>query len=352
MEPQDTEKKVLLDESTPTLTHRSRIPPPKRSNAALIVGIILIIVVIIGIIVFFLLRGRSDTQKKSDGQKDSSAKTSPTPTPSLYQLVTVDIGVQQVGLSAINNDIKALDQFFKDKSVVFSDILTPTPPQSAEWQAQKTEIAKARAELEATRRISILNKLIPKINSTKKLSSTQKLQLVNEVTLQASNASSLKDVILKQKNFQSLVANVNTLSDSHKSFAVIAQKVSVIVIADKINVLGDSLTKNANKLIEKTDDLRDSKKDVTSVEKTLGHMLFMMGDALNKAEVAQLRAFPLFALDYRKDRSTLLDARSKLSKSRQNLRLAVSDEQKIVNSLSAIESGKSAPFNLFRLFNP
>ena len=353
MEPKVTDEKVLVDEKSSTLTHRSRIPPPKKRNTPLIVGIILVIIVIIGIVIFFFFRGRSDTKTAEPNQQENgSAKITPTPTPSLYQLVAIEISEQRASLSAIDNDMKVLDQIFRDKSVVFSDILTPTPPQTAEWQKQKTEIAKARAELELTRRVSALNKLVPKINSTKKLSTIQKSQLVNEVAAQASSASALKETILKQTDFQAIVASVNTLSESYKFYSIIVPKISIIVIADKINVLGDSFTDTANKLIKKTDDLRNSKKDVASVEKTLGHMLFMMGDAENKAEVAMTRVFPLFALDSRKDRSILLDARSKLQKSRQNLRQAVSDEKKISDSLSAVESGKSSQFNIFQLFNP
>lgn len=355
MEPQVTEKKVLMDESSPTTvpTHRSRIPPPKRRNTPLIVGIILVIIIIIGIIVFFLLKGRSNTQSsKSGNQKGSSARTSPTPTPNLYQLVTIEISEQRASLSAIENDIKVLEQVFKDKSVVFSDILTSTPPQTAEWQVQKTEIAKARAELEIVRRTSILNKLIPRVNSAKKLSKIQKFQLVNEINLYVSYLSSLREIIAKQTNFQELIGNINTLSDSYKSFAVIVPKVHMVVIADKINTLGDEFTKTANKLIQKTEELRSSKKDVTSVEKTLGHMLFMMGDAANRAETAVVITFPLMPEGYPKNKSILTDARGRLQKSSKNLGAAATDAQKIANSLNAIETGKSSQPNFFQLFTP
>lgn len=355
MEPQEGEKKVLMDVSNPTpaATHRSRIPPPAKSRAPLIIGIIIIVIVIIGIIVFFLLRGRSNTQSdKSNQQKNGSAKTSPTPTPSLYQLVTIEINEHQASLSAIDNDIKVLNEVFKDKQVVFSDILTPTPPQTLEWQAQKTEIAKARAELEIVRRISALNKLIPKINSAKKVSSIQKSALVSEINSYVSYLSSLRETIAKQINFQGLIGNVSTLSASYNSFAVIVPKAHGVVIADKINTLGDKFTKTSNKLIEKMEKLRSSKKDVTSVQKTVGHMLFMMGDASNRSEIAAARVFPLTSEGYPKNKSILLDAKSRLQKSSKNLRLAALDAQKIVSSLDAIESGKSTPFNLFQLFNP
>ena len=353
MEPQDVEKKVLMDESNVSPTHRSRIPPPRKSNAPLIVGVILLIILIIGIIVFLLLRGRSSTQSSESGkQKEGSAKTSPTPTPNLYQSVTIKISEQRARLSEIENDIKALELVFRYESVKFSDILTPTPPQTAEWQAQKTEIAKARAELEIVRRISALNKLVPKINSTKKLSSIQKTLLINEVNTHVAYLSSLKQTIANQTNFQALVGLANTISsDSFKSFAVIVPKVSIIAIADKINVLGDSFTNNANKLIEKTEKLRNAKKDVAAVQKTLGHMLFMMGDAANRAETAVVRVFPLTAEGYPKNKSILLDAKSRLQKSSKNLSSAAKDAQNIANSLAAIESGKTQP-NIFQFFFP
>ena len=350
MEPQTAGEKVLLDEKSPTLTHRSRIPPPRRSNAPLIIGIILVVIIIIGIIVFFLLKGRSSTQSSESGkQKGASAKTSPTPTPNLYQLVTIEISEQRASLSAIENDIKELNLAFKYESVKFSDILTPTPPQTPEWQAQKTDIAKARGELEIVRRTSILNKLIPRVNSAKKLSKIQKFQLVNEINLYASYLSSLREIIAKQTNFQELIGKVNTLSDSYKSLAVIVPKVHIMVIADKINVLGDEFTKTANKLIEKTEKLRASKKDVTAVQKTLGHMLFMMGDAANRAEIAVVRVFPLTPEGYPKNKSILLDGKSRLQKSSKNLSAAAKDAQKVSSSLAAIESGKSQT-NFFQFF--
>ncbi len=353
MEPQDTEKKVLMDEQSSTLTHRSRIPPPKRSRSPLIVGIVLLLfLLIVGIIVFFLLRGKTNTQSsKSSQQKGGSAKMTPAPTPNLYQSVTIEISEQRASLSAIENDIKELELAFRYESVNFSDVLTPTPAQTAEWQAQKMEIVKARAELEIVRRISALSKLIPKINSTKKLSSIQKTLLINEVNTHVAVLSSLKQTITNQTNFQTLVGLANTISsDSFKSFAVIVPKVSIIVIADKINVLGDSFTNNANKLIEKTEKLRNAKKDVTSVQKTLGHMLFMMGDAANRTEIAVVMAFPLTSEGYLRNKSILTDAKSRLQKSSKNLRSAASDEQKIVSSLSAIESGKSSQPNFFQFF--
>lgn len=350
MEPRDAEKKVLMDEKSPTpLTHRSRIPPPKRSNTPLIVGIIvLIIFLIIGVIIFFLLRGTDTESSKSGNQKSGSAKISPTP--SLYQLVTIEIKKQQASLSAIENDIKELDSVFKYESVKFSDILTATAPQTAEWEAQKIDIAKAQAELEIVLRISSLNKLTAKINSTRKLSSIQKSVLLSEVNAHIAYLTSLKQTVAKETNFQALVGLANTISsDAFKSYAVIVPKVSIVVISDKVNVLNDSFISLANKLIQKTEELRSSKKDVTSVQKTLGHMLFLMGDAANRAETAVVIVFPLTPEGYPKNKSILLDAKSRLQKSSKNLKTASMDEQKIVRSLSAIESGRSQT-NFFQFF--
>ena len=354
MEPQEAEKKVLIDEKSSTLTHRSRMPPPKKSNKALIVGIVVIVLLIVGVVIFLLLRGRSSDQSSELGkEKGGTSKASPTPTPSLYQLVTIEISEQQASLSAIENDIKELESVFKYQPVKFSDVLTPTPPQTPEWEVQKKEIVRARADLEIIRRIAVLNKLIPKINSTKKTSSLQKSVLIDEVNAHTNYLTSLKQTVEKENSFSGLVALANVItSDSYKSYQVLVPKINIVVISDKINVLNDSFSNVSNKLIQKTEKLRSSKKDVVSVQKTLAHLLFLMGDAGNKAELAFVRVFPLVSQDYPKNRSVLTDAKGKLQKARQNLKQAVVDEQKLVSSLRDIESGKSSQFNLFQLFNP
>ena len=78
-------------------------------------------------------------------------------------------------------------------------------------------------------------------------------------------------------------------------------------------------------------------------------MLFMMGDAANRAETAVVRAFPLTPEGYPKNKSILTDARGRLQKSSKNLKAAATDAQKISNSLNAIESGKSQT-NFFQFF--
>jgi hypothetical protein len=80
-------------------------------------------------------------------------------------------------------------------------------------------------------------------------------------------------------------------------------------------------------------------------------MLFMMGDAANRAETAVVRVFPLTPEGYPKNKSILLDAKSRLQKSSKNLSTAATGAQNIANSLAAIESGKTQP-NIFKFFFP
>lgn len=323
-------------------------PPSRNKNKILIIGAIFLILLVVVTIIFFLVRARTSTPQGKQ-QKSGSSTLTPQP-PSFYESVTQDIQGQEVKLSGLENDIKLLDQTLVYEPVNFSDVLTPTPPQTLEWQAQKTEIAKARAEIEIDRRTAILYSLIPKIDSSKKISLGQKSQLDSEVRTEIANLSSLKKRVTSQTNFQAVVSDINILSDYYKNYAIVVPKVFIVTIADKINVMGDTFTNIADKLAQKTEQLEKLKKDVTSVQKTLGHMLYVLGDAANKAEISLISVLPLTPSDYPNNMSVLSDAKQKVQTSSQNLKSAVKDARASLNLLKAIESGKPLQRNFFRFF--
>jgi hypothetical protein len=321
-------------------------PPRSKTTIFIIGGVVFLILLVVVTIIFFLVRARTGTPQGKQ-QKSGSSTLTPQP-PSFYESVTQDIQGQEVKLSGLENDMKLLDQVLMYEPVNFSDVLTPTPPQTLEWQAQKTEIAKARAELEIDRRTAILYSLIPKIDSSKKTSLGQKSQLDSEVSTEIANLSSLKKRVTSQTNFQAVVSDINILSDYYKNYAIVVPKVLIVTIADKINVMGDTFTNIADKLAQKTEQLEKLKKDVASVQKTLGHMLYVLGDAVNKAEIALISVLPLSPQDYPKNEPVLSDAKSKIKTSSQNLKSAVKDARTSLNLLKAIESGKAPQRNFFR----
>lgn len=321
-------------------------PPRRNITVFIIIGAAFFILLVVVTIIFFLVRARTNTTQ----QPGNTSTLTPQPTPGFYELVTQGIQGQEVKLAELENDIKALDEMLTYESVNFSDVLTPPPVQTPEWQAEKMEIAKKRVELEIDRRIAILDKLRIKIDSSKKLSQVRKSLLTNEVEAQISSLSSLKELISGQTNFGAFIVSVNILSDSHKNHQVVVPKVYIGVLADKINVLDDALTGIADKLAQKTGEFRALGKDVVSVQKTLGHMLYVLGDAENKAENAFIAVLSLSPQDYPKNKPVLFDAKSKMQVSYKNLSLALSDARNILSTLKAIESGKPPPRNFFQVF--
>lgn len=321
-------------------------PPRRNITPFIIIGVVFAILLVVTGIVFLLVRTRISSTQPSN----NTSTLTPLPTPSSYQLVKQDIQEQEAKLNEIGNDLRELETVFSYESVNFSDVLTPPPAQTPEWEVQKTEIAKARAELEIDRRIATLDKLGPKIESLEKLSSASKSQLGSEVDSEIASLSSLKGRIMAQNNFSALTVEINTLSQSFKNYQVLVPKALIVAIADKINAFGSSFTSIANKLAQKTGELHALEKDVTDVQKTLGHMLFVLGDAANKGESAAVAVLPLSSSDYPKNRSVLVDAKDNLQASHKNLSLAVSDAKSILNTLIAVESGKAPSRNFFQLF--
>lgn len=334
-----------MDQQSVAEQNKPEYPSRNKTAVFIIGGVVFLIVVVIAFIFFFVRARTSDTKQ----QGNTSALT-PQPTPNFYQLVTKDIQTQGVKLGELGNDTKELDAVLAYQSVNFSDVLTPPPVQTLEWEAQKIEIAKARAELEIDRRIAVLDKLSSKIDSLKKLSSVTKSQLTNEVETQVLSLFSLKERISGQTNFDALIADINIISDSFKTYQVLVPKVLIVVIADKINALGDGFSAIAGRLAQKTGELRALEKDVATVQKTLGHMLYVLGDAANKAENALILVLPLTSQEFPKNISILQSAKSKAQTSVKNLSLALSDARNILDALKAIESGKPPSGNLFQLF--
>lgn len=345
MDPQGTTIEQDISQQ-PVSEPISEYPPPRRNiTIFIVIGVVFLVLLIVVAVVFLLIRARTSTQP----QGGTSALT-PQPTPSFYQLMSSDIQKQEVKLNEIGNDIRELETVFKYESVNFSDVLTPPPIQTPEWESQKVEIAKARAELEIDRRIAALDKLSSKINLSEKLSEALNSQITNEVESQIPFLSSLRERISNHTNYASLVADINTLSDSYKDHQVAVSKVSIILIADKINVLGDAFTAIAEKLSQKTGELHALGKDIRDVQKTLGNMLFVLGDAANKAENATVLALPLTAQDYPKNKSVLGNAKASVQTSYKDLQSALSNTRNILNSLNAIESGKAPQRNFFQFF--
>lgn len=321
-------------------------PPRRNLTVLIIVGVVFLILLIVISVIFLLVRSRTNTSQSQNG----TSSLSPQPTPSFYELVSADIQGQEAKLNELSNDIRELEAVFTYESINFTDVLTPPPVQTPEWEEQKTDIAKARAELEIDRRVATLDKLSPKIAESEKLSEAQKSQLTNEVDSEIATLSSLKGRIVIQTDFSALTADINTLSEFYKNYQVIVPKVYTVVTADKINVFGDSLTVIAEKLSQKTGELHALGKDVAGAQKTLGHMLFVMGDAAIKGEAALTSVLPLFSSDYPKNKSILLNAKGQVQASHKGLNLAVSDGKNIINALIAIESGRAPSTNFFQFF--
>src|SRR3972149_397421 len=139
-------------------------PPRRNVTVFIIIGAVFLIVLVVTSVIFLLTRTKTST---SGSQGDTSTLT-PQPSPTFYELLGTDIQTQEGKLNQIGNDIRELEAVFAYESVNFSDVLTPPPAQTPEWEAQKTEIAKARAELEIDRRIATLDKLGPKVSSSEK----------------------------------------------------------------------------------------------------------------------------------------------------------------------------------------
>ena len=296
--------------------------------------------------IFLFIRGRTIAPQTGNGD---IAEITPEPPPTFYEILFQDIQEQEGKVIEIGNDLRELDIFFSYQSVNFSDVLSPAPTQAQGFGSQKAEVARARAELEIDRRVAILESLIPRIEATEKTSPIQKALYASEVESQINFLNSLKARVIDRVSFDQLSIDINVLSDNYNNFRIIASQVLIVVIADKINVSGESFTGIAIEMGQKIEELRVEKKDVLEAQKNLGNILFVLGDALAKAETAVVEVLPLTSAQGNYN-SVLLSAKATVGASHKNLNIAVRDGRNLINSLMDIEAGRTQRPNFFQFF--
>lgn len=337
------EKRSATPTATPIITEE---PPAKSGKAFVVIAVIFIIIAIVGISIFFVLRAQKAPQSQS--RQKGGPIPSPTLVPNSPEKITLDIKDVEKSLAELSIDITVIDQALNDEPINLSDVITPKP-QTADWEKQKIENLKARAELEIDRRVSALDKFIPKLKSAQKLSFNQKSYLINQAQIEIANLKDQRLRIVADIGLQILTTDIGTLIASYKIFAVLPPQADIIIASDKINVLGDSFTSIANRLQEQIKNKKSSGKDMSALEKTLGHMLFATADAGSKAESAGLSAFSVLPNGDPKNKFVLFDADSKIKTSRQDLQFAVDDAKNIMRGLNRGSSSRGIFFELFGL---
>lgn len=225
---------------------------------------------------------------------------------------------------------------------VFKRSLNISPAQrfadkKAEIQANRIEKLKEKANKEIERRLASLNKLIEKLNKIKRLSSGQKVSLINQIQTQINDLASLKSKIELDTDLETLKTDVQPIVKSYRIYLLFIPKIHILSAADVMQNTADKLNELAAKLQTRINDAKNADKNVSSLELLLTDMQNKIIDAKKQATDAQDAVLPLTPDGYPDNKTTLQSARKMLQTGKHDLAQARIDAKKIVNGLKTFK---------------
>mgnify|MGYP001560265318 FL=1 len=242
--------------------------------------------------------------------------------------------------------ILALLLFFTTTGTSFAQTLLPasrvgslTASKSAlkaQTEATRLENLKQRANTEITRRINFLTELSAKINSIKKLSDADKTSLKSQIQSQIDSLNALKLKIDADTDLTTLKEDVKSILNDYSTFAYFRVKISLYVAAGRLSTTTDILNTVYTKLQTRVNEEETKGTDVTLLKTLLSDMLAKVNDAKVQYGAATTILNSLDAQGFPGNKSSLLDARSKLKLGAADLRAAYKNAVKIRQGLGDI----------------
>lgn len=214
-------------------------------------------------------------------------------------------------------------------------------------EIKSTIVAKLeeKADREISRRLTSLEKLITKINESKKLSAESKTALIADVQAEIENLETLQTEIEADTTIEDLRTDVKAIKDSHRVYALYIPKMHIVINADRSLETAGKLTTLAGKLETSIDTARASGKDVSALDSALKEMKTSITEAEKQAKTAQDAVLGLKAADFPGNKTSLQAGRTAVRAAHQALKTARLHSRTIINGLkpAASPSAEASP---------
>lgn len=211
----------------------------------------------------------------------------------------------------------------------------------------KTEKQRAIGEREIDRRVEALAALITRVGDLKRLNADAKTSVVTSLTAQGQALTALKAKIAADTDEATLKADVKSVTDAYRVFALVIPQGRIVVMADTEVYVSDALLTLGAKLDARLKAAQTAGKDVTA----LGAQLTDLGTKATDAKTQAQAAIALIAnlqpdggdkTKMEANLKALNDARAKLKLGRDDIAAARQDAIKIVNALKEMKLDANA----------
>lgn len=222
----------------------------------------------------------------------------------------------------------------------------PTPEDSGEKgkDGRFLERAREKAAEEIERRIKLLGKLENRADELRRVSEPTKAKLSAAIDAQIKALTDLKIKINSAPDAAAIRDDIASVATSHKIFALVIPKGTIIATADRIVTTADLMAKFGEKLQARITAVHSAGGSVGALETAYADFTAKIADARVQAKAAVDLVSNLTAGDGDKalleaNRSALAQARAKIKAGQADLRLARKSAEKIVNGVKGKHRG-------------
>jgi hypothetical protein len=184
---------------------------------------------------------------------------------------------------------------------------------------EKLAKLKNKATKEINRRIAKLNMVLKLIDKIKNLTESQKSTLTTQVHAEIDKLNASQAKISGASDLATLKAEIKSLDNSYKAFALYVPKIQIIAKADKVLATVEKLSDLATKL-EGTDAATDA---------ILADMKKQLADAKTSAQAAIDAVIPLTPGEHSSNKTSLQNARKLLQAAQTSLKAANKDAKQL-----------------------
>jgi hypothetical protein len=199
---------------------------------------------------------------------------------------------------------------------------------------------KEKATKEIIRRIESLNKLVLKINAVKRLSSTQKADMVKQVNDEITSLTTLKTTIAGLTDIATIRTSVQSIMKSYRIYVLYMPKMTIIANADKIlNLIEGEMTTLTTKLQMRIDEAKAKGNVVETMTTLMAQRQVKLTEATVAANGAITKVVGLTPDEWPGNKTELQGARTMLETARK----AMNDGQKLANQVRTQLKGMGIP---------
>jgi hypothetical protein len=220
----------------------------------------------------------------------------------------------------------------RQKAVVASKVVTT-----------KIDDLKQRASSEISRRITSLTDVSNRISKIKRLTDSQKTQLINNIQSEIASLNTTNTKIQSDTDIEALRADVKSIVDSYRIYLLYLPETRILIAADGLLNAIDKFSEYASKLQTRVAEAKGKGEDTSSLETILVDMQSKIADAKTQANNAISSVSSLQPTDYPGNKPALQSAQTMLKTAWKDVQSARQDAVQVLEGLRALNKKSVTP---------